>query len=168
MRRPATDAEAKALASGVRLRIIRLCLDRALTNKEIAERLDANPATVLHHVRTLVATGFLVPQEERRGPRGTREVPYLSTTKSWQLSLGDQGAGTNRAMLDAFNDELALLDGQADTANFARLGLRLTPAEWQELQDRFQTLLDEYAGRERTHGRPYSIFLAMYEDRSRD
>ena len=88
MRRPATDAEAKALASGIRLRIIRLCLDRALTNKEIAERLDANPATVLHHVRTLVATGFLVPQEERRGPRGTREVPYLSTTKSWQLSLG--------------------------------------------------------------------------------
>src|ERR1043165_9354697 len=107
MRRPATDAEAKALASGVRLRIIRLCLDRALTNKEIAERLDANAATVLHHVRTLVATRFLVPQEERRGPRGTREVPYLSTTKSWDLSLGDQVSATNRAMLDAFEQELA-------------------------------------------------------------
>ncbi|GAA3231698.1 helix-turn-helix domain-containing protein [Dactylosporangium siamense] len=168
MRRPATDAEAKALASGVRLRIIRLCLDRALTNKEIAERLDANPATVLHHVRTLVATGFLVPQEERRGPRGVREVPYLSTTKSWDLSLGDQEANTNRAMLDAFEQELALLGNQVDAVNFARLGLRLTPEEWQELQDRFEALLDEYAQRDRTHGRPYSIFLAMYEDRSRD
>ncbi|MET7422232.1 winged helix-turn-helix domain-containing protein [Dactylosporangium sp. NPDC005555] len=168
MRRPATDAEAKALASGIRLRIIRLCLDRALTNKEIAERLDANPATVLHHVRTLVATGFLVPQEERRGPRGTREVPYLATTKSWQLSLGGQRAGTNRAMLDAFEQELALLDAEIDAIDFARLGLRLTPEEWEELRVRFQALLDEYAGRERTHGRPYSIFLAMYEDRSRD
>lgn len=168
MRRPATEAEAKALASGVRLRVIRLCLDQALTNKEIAERLGANPATVLHHVRTLVATGFLVPQEERRGPRGAREVPYLATGKSWQLSVGEHGAGTNQAMLEAFQQELALLEDQAGTANFGRLGLRLTPQEWQELQDRFQALLDEYAHRDRTQGRPYSIFLAMYEDRSRD
>src|SRR5439155_18198906 len=61
-RRPATEAEARALASGIRLRILRLCLDRPLTNKEIAERLDANPATVLHHVRKLVDTGFLAAQ----------------------------------------------------------------------------------------------------------
>src|SRR5688500_5107310 len=109
MRRPATDAEAKALASGVRLRIIRLCLDHALTNKEIAARLQANPATVLHHVRTLVSTGFLVPQEERRGPRGSREVPYRSTGKSWELSVGDTGPDANQAMLEAFHQELALL-----------------------------------------------------------
>ena len=36
-----------------------MCLDRALTNKEIAERLDLNPATALHHVRTLVATAHI-------------------------------------------------------------------------------------------------------------
>ena len=59
-RRPATDAEARALASGVRLRILRLCWDEPRTNKEIAARLDRNPATVLHHVRTLVDTGFPV------------------------------------------------------------------------------------------------------------
>ena len=62
-RRPATEAEARALASAIRLRIMRLCLDRPLTNKEIAERLGANPATTLHHVRTLVATGFLAAQK---------------------------------------------------------------------------------------------------------
>src|SRR5262245_44839912 len=50
-RRSATEAEARALASAVRLRIMRLCLDRPLTNKEIAERLGVNPATTLHHVR---------------------------------------------------------------------------------------------------------------------
>ena len=37
-RRPATPAEAKALASPLRLRILRLCLDQALTNKQLAER----------------------------------------------------------------------------------------------------------------------------------
>src|SRR5882672_7388900 len=90
-RRPATEAEARALASAIRLRIIRLCLDRPMTNKEIAARLDANPATTLHHVRKLVSTGFLEPQEERRGTRGAREVPYLSTGKSWTLDVHDSG-----------------------------------------------------------------------------
>ena len=69
-RRPATDAEARALASALRLRVLRLCLHEALTNKEIAKRLERDPATVLHHVRTLVNTGFLVSGEPRPGPRG--------------------------------------------------------------------------------------------------
>ena len=38
-RRPATEQEARTLASPLRLRILRLCLDVSLTNKEIAERL---------------------------------------------------------------------------------------------------------------------------------
>src|SRR5438309_1430220 len=88
-RRRATDAEARALASAVRLRILRLCLDRSLTNKELAAGLDRNPATVLHHVRTLVDTGFLVPEAPRRGARGAREVPYRATGKSWLMD----GAG---------------------------------------------------------------------------
>ena len=168
-RRPATEAEAKALASGVRLRIIRLCLDVPLTNKEIASRLGANPATTLHHVRTLVATGFLVPQEERRGARGSREVPYRSTGKSWTLDVQDAMGGycvANRAMLDAFHEELALVDlGGVD---FARLGVRLTEEERDELSRRFSALLNEYVERGPTPGgRPYSIFLAIYADVSR-
>src|SRR5215475_395787 len=102
-RRPATEAEARALASGLRLRILRLCLDRPLTNKEIAELLGKQPATTLHHVRTLVATGFLEAQEERRGTRGAREVPYLATGKSWVLDVSETRVdGSGRALLDAF------------------------------------------------------------------
>ena len=168
-RRAATEAEAKALASGVRLRIIRLCLDKALTNKEIAERLGANPATTLHHVRTLVATGFLVPGEERRGARGAREVPYRSTHKSWTLDVHEHDvSGGKQAILDAFLDEIRLVDLDTDAGKFARLGLRLTPAECDELESRFTELLDEYATRPPSPGgRPYSIFLGLYEDVSR-
>ncbi|HEY3478086.1 MAG TPA: winged helix-turn-helix domain-containing protein, partial [Streptomyces sp.] len=78
-RRPATEAEAAALASGIRLRIIRLTFSEALTNKELAQRLGRDPATTLHHVRKLVETGFLAAQPPRRGARGAKEIPYLST-----------------------------------------------------------------------------------------
>jgi DNA-binding transcriptional ArsR family regulator len=85
-RRPATAAEAKALAHPLRMRILRLCVDRSLTNKELAEWLGKDPGTVLHHVRTLVVNGFLVPDEVRQGAKGALEKPYRATGKSWTLS----------------------------------------------------------------------------------
>jgi predicted ArsR family transcriptional regulator len=84
-RRPATDAEAKALASSLRVRILRMCLDEPMTNAQIAERLGRPPASVLHHVRTLTATGFLEALPAEEGPRGSRPVPYRATRKSWRL-----------------------------------------------------------------------------------
>jgi len=89
LRRQATDDEARAMASALRLRILRLCLDEPLTNKQIAERLGRDPASVLYHVRRLVRTGFLVPEPARRGARGAREVPYRATGKSWVLEVVD-------------------------------------------------------------------------------
>src|SRR5688500_4309407 len=108
-RRPATPEEAKALAHPLRLRILRLCLDQALTNKQLAERLGKDPGTVLHHVRTLVATGFLVPEGVRQGEKGALEKPYRATGKSWTLSLDEQPAEADaiQAMLEAFLAELA-------------------------------------------------------------
>jgi predicted ArsR family transcriptional regulator len=159
---PPTETEAKALASAFRLRILRLCLDRPLTNKELALKLDANPATVLHHVRTLVATGFLAPQAERRGTRGAREVPYLATRKSWRF---DAPAGS--AIIEAFLDEARHVP--ADDMSLTRLGLRLTDDEYAELRRRLAAVLDEYADRPPTpDGRPVSVFLACHEDVTRD
>src|SRR3954449_12893350 len=95
-----TDAEPRALASELRLRIIRLAMDEALTNREIAERLGRNPATTLHHVRTLVDTGFLDAQPVRRGTRGAREIPYRATLLSWALEFGDDPGGQSAIMLE--------------------------------------------------------------------
>src|SRR5262245_25561708 len=178
-RRPATEAEARALASGLRMRILRLCLDRALTNKEIAELLGAKPATILHHVRTLVATGFLEAQEERRGTRGAREVPYLATGKSWVLDVSEQHiGGSGQAMIDAFLDELRYVDvdssakdffGSENPAGFSRLGLRLPIKDLEEMADRIGEILNEYATRppDMEHGVPFSVFLAIYRDVTR-
>ncbi|WP_199035155.1 ArsR/SmtB family transcription factor [Glycomyces salinus] len=161
----ATEAEAKALASAVRLRIIRLCRDRALTNKELAERLEANPATVLHHVRKLVETGFLEAQDARTGARGAREIPYRSTRKSWTLQYGDRfRANLSTAIMEAYADEVAKVDdpSQVDTS---RLGLLLNEEQHRTVVRRLKELLDELEATEPGPGaRPYSLFLSVHPD----
>ncbi|MEV0583545.1 winged helix-turn-helix domain-containing protein [Nonomuraea sp. NPDC050310] len=167
-RRPATEAEARALASAIRLRILRLCLDTALTNKEIAQRLDANPATVLHHVRKLVDTGFLAAGPARPGPRGSTEIPYRATGKSWLMDVEESGVpGTREAMLDAFLQEVRLAD--LAEARLARLGLRLTAEEVEELDRRLHEVFEEFLARPATPGAtPYSLFYTLHRDVTRD
>jgi predicted ArsR family transcriptional regulator len=162
-RRRATDAEARALASAVRLRILRLCLDAALTNKEIAARLDRNPATVLHHVRTLVDTGFLVAEPARRGTRGAREVPYRATGKSWLMD-GAGGAAPGRdPALAAFLEEVAAAG--EEHLESTRLALRLSAADREELARRLHELLDSYARRPPDpHGEKWSLYLGMHPE----
>jgi len=158
------DADARALASTLRIRILRLCLDEALTNREIATRLDKNPATVLHHVRTLVDRGFLVAEPVRRGARGSREVPYRATRKSWSTP---GGAGQTRVLVDAFLEELALVPN-LDDVQASRLGLRLDEAGYTELTERVYALLEEFAARPiDPDGRPYSLFYVLHEDVTR-
>ncbi|WP_456821034.1 ArsR/SmtB family transcription factor [Cellulomonas sp. URHB0016] len=158
------DADARALASTLRIRILRLCLDEALTNREIAARLDKNPATVLHHVRTLVDRGFLAAEPARRGTRGAREVPYRATGKSWRAPAAP---GRTRVLLDAFLEEFALVP-HPDEVQMARLGLRLDAAGYDELTTRVDAVLQDFAARPATPGgAPYSVFYVMHEDVSR-
>src|SRR5829696_8524276 len=84
-RRPATVQEAKALAHSLRVRILRLCARHELTNKQLADRLDSSPGTVLYHVRLLVEAGLLQQAPVRTGESGALEKPYRSTRQSWWL-----------------------------------------------------------------------------------
>lgn len=161
-RRPATDEEARALTSTLRMRILRVCLGEAHTNKEIAQTLGKDPATVLHHVRRLVDTGFLAAQDVRRGPHGAREIPYLTTGKSWQLSMPSKSP----VLLNTFLDELGLVP--AESVETTRLGLRLSAAERKEFERRLFGLLDEYATRaDSPDGQAISLFLAIHPDPNR-
>jgi predicted ArsR family transcriptional regulator len=161
-RQPASDEEAKALASTLRLRILRICLGEGRTNKEIAEILGRDPASILHHIRTLVRTGFLQPQPERRGARGAREIPYLATKKSWRLSA----PAMDRSMLEAFLQELALVP--REEVYTARLGLRLSPAHLAEFRERLQDLLEETAELPDDPSAPaWSLFVVLHPDPNR-
>jgi DNA-binding transcriptional ArsR family regulator len=165
-RRVATDAEARALASALRLRILRLCLDASLTNKQIAAALGKDPASVLYHVRRLVDTGFLAAEAVRRGTRGSRERPYRATGKSWTVTVIDPAA--NRAgtvaMLDVLRDEAEVVG--YDDVSVTRLGLLLTGAERTELHHRLHALFEEYRLRPTSPGaQPYSAFFVDLPDR---
>ena len=162
-RRPATEEEARTLASPLRLRILRLCLDVSLTNKEIAERLGRDPASVLYHVRRLVRTGFLVAEQERRGARGAREVPYRSTGKSWTLSIGESEDPrlATTTLVEAFVQDATRIG--FEKVDSTRMGLRLTPEEYDELSRRMHELVEEFRLRGST-GAPWSLFIGLHPD----
>jgi predicted ArsR family transcriptional regulator len=167
-RRQATEAEARALASALRLRILRLCLDDELTNKEIAHRLGRNPGSVLHHVRRLVDTGFLAALPERPGSRGSREIPYRATRKSWELTGPEERLpglpSPSQVMLQAFLEELAEAGGEMRIAS--RLALTLTAEHLEEFTERIGGILDEFAARPSDpDGTRWSVFFAMHENR---
>src|SRR5437764_8395870 len=159
-RREATAAEAKALANPLRLRILRLCLDQSLTNKELADRLGKDPGSLLHHVRTLVGTGFLAADEVRAGPTGALEKPYRATGKSWHVSVGDEVRPT-MAIVDAVRAEVEEAgDGGVET--MFRIGLRLTPEQRDRLVARLSALAEEYANAQHPDGAPYGLFTVMH------
>lgn len=155
-------AEAAALASSVRLRIIRLTARRALTNKEIAQRLGKDPATTLYHVRKLVATGFLAAQPERTGARGAKEIPYLGTGLSWRLGdKADFRDHINEAMLAAYLEEVA--DVGTARLHQSRMVAELDAADLAEFTRRVHDLLDELAARPgKPAGQEVGIYVSWY------
>ncbi|HKC27394.1 MAG TPA: winged helix-turn-helix domain-containing protein [Jatrophihabitans sp.] len=159
-RRQATDEEARALASALRMRILRVCLHEPRTNKEIAEILGRDPATTLHHVRRLLDTGFLAADPVRRGTRGSREIPYRATGKSWRLET----PAKDRVLVDAFLDEIALVPLQS--LETARLGLRMSDELKQEFLDRVGEVLEEFRARSdgEKSGTAWSVFFAVHPD----
>jgi DNA-binding transcriptional ArsR family regulator len=160
----ATPEEFKAMAHPLRLRILRLCLHDALTNKEIADRLGKDPATTLHHVRLLLRTGFLRAEPVRSGARGALEKPYRATGKSWDLSVSrpEDKSVEMLAVIDAVRAEV-LEAGPEGWLAGARLGLKLSDERMQELADRLEALIGEYAqGPADADGRRYGLFVNLH------
>ncbi|MCO1659508.1 ArsR/SmtB family transcription factor [Pseudonocardia humida] len=160
-RRPATEAEIAALASSVRLRIIRMTRAEPLTNARIAELLGRDPATTLHHVRKLVRHGFLEPLPARRGTRGAKEIPYRSTGLSWRL----EGAGADpvlaEAVLRAYLDEVTEVGVTA--LEQTRLVVQLRPTEVQSLRAELDAVVQRYAALPVDAGaEPVAIYLSVY------
>jgi len=144
-RREATVREAKALAHPLRLRILRLCGQQELTNKQLADRLGRDPGTVLYHVRQLADAGLLEQAPVRTGGSGALEKPYRSTGRSWWLDnpLAKADADAALVPIEAFWDELREAGPDA-VQTFARFALHLSPEDAAELERRILAILDEY------------------------
>jgi DNA-binding MarR family transcriptional regulator len=154
-------ARNRALSSPLRLRVLRLCLYQARTNKEIADALGMNPASTLHHVRTLVRTGFLLPQEPRQGKRGAREIPYLASGRSWGTTVDNVAP----VVIETFLEEIqGLTPAQI---HVRRLGLKLNTAHSEQMLARFRALADEYAAMPPDDdGVPTSVLFVHHPDQA--
>ncbi len=153
------QSRARALSSPLRLRILRLCLHESRTNKEIADILDLNPATSLHHVRTLVSNGYLAAEESLRGNCGAKEVPYRSTKQSWGTRIPDAAP----MLVDTFLQEIEGLDPQE--IQVIRLGLKLNEESQKDLMSRLRAVIEDYAMRDPDpDGVATSLFLAHHLD----
>ena len=153
----------RALAHPLRLRILRLTLDQALTNKELADRLERDPGTVLHHVRTLVRGGFLTAEKVRGGRRGALERPYRSTGKSWMVRMAPNLDHTV-SVIDAVRDEIVEAGSEASLSTL-RLGVRLRPDDIAELRRRIRLLGDEFEARGDAEGEPIGILAVVHRRR---
>jgi predicted ArsR family transcriptional regulator len=157
------QARGRALSSPVRLRILRLCLHKPRTNKEIAETLDLNPATALHHVRTLLSTGFLAADEARTGNRGAKEIPYRATGLSWHTRIPHSAP----VLVETFLQEIEGL--QPSEIDVWRLGVRLNDEHRAEMMGRIREVFEDYAQRgPDPDGTATSIMLAHHLDRTAD
>ena len=150
----------RALANPLRLRILRVTLHRPLTNKQIAQRLGRDPGTVLHHVRALVAAGFLAAQDVRAGRRGALERPYRATGKSWRVRLLPN-RGYAVSVLDSVRDEM-IEAGEQAALGVVRLGVRLSDKDLVELRRRVTELGDEFEPRDDPNGEPVGILAMVY------
>lgn len=141
----ATVEEARALAHPLRLRILRLCGQLELTNKQLADRLGRDPGTVYYHVRLLARAGFLEQVAVRGGASGALEKPYRSTGRSWWLDspLSEVGGDPVAAPLQAFQEELREA-GPGSVETFSRFMLHLSREDASVLADRILAILDEY------------------------
>lgn len=158
-----TEAEAidlaRALSSPLRLRILRLCAFDARTNKELADLLHLNAGTVLHHVRTLVRTGLLAPQQERTGAGGAREVPYRATGLSWTTPAPNVSV----TLLETMRQQLVGVDPEAVDVTW--LGLRLNAEHREELGRRLADLAVEFKERgPDPDGDAYSLVTVVHPD----
>jgi DNA-binding transcriptional ArsR family regulator len=154
-----TQAQARALSSPLRLRILRLCAFDARTNKELAELLVMNPGTMLHHVRTLVSTGFLAADPERTGAQGAREVPYRATGRSW----GTPVPGQSTVLVETMRQQLVGVD--PETVQMTWLGLRLNAEHQDELSNRLYELVVEFKERgPDPDGDAYSLVTVLHPD----
>jgi len=144
-RRPATVLEAKALAHPLRLRILRLCAQHELTNKQLSDRLGSEPGTVLYHVRLLVEAGLLRQAPVRTGDSGALEKPYRTTEPTWWLDdpLGGAEPDVRFAPIQAFQAELREA-GPESVQLFERFMLHLSAEDIEELDRRILAVLDEY------------------------
>jgi DNA-binding transcriptional ArsR family regulator len=162
--RTATMREAKAKAHPLRLRILRLCWQGEMTNKQLSDELGRDPGSVRYHVRQLVEAGLLEEGPVRHGEHGALEKPYRAKTRTWWLD-DPPGVGADGVLapLDAMREELEAA-GPESVRTFVRFAVRLSEKDAAEFDRRIMAVVDEFmtTGDASSDQPPYGGFVLLH------
>ena len=141
-RRPATPEEARALANPLRLRILRLCLDRSLTNEELAARpWTATPARCSTTSGCSSRPGSSSRTRSGAGRRGAIERPVPGDRQ-----VVDARRGRRARRCPGLGRRVPRRDrgGAAGGVPWSvRLAVRLQPDAREAFEHRLQALVEE-------------------------
>ena len=142
--------EIKAFSDPLRLRIIRVLLDRQATNQQIADELGEPPSKVFHHVRFLVDAGVIRLVETRISGRNVEKF-YRAVARTFILRPDAALLPETRiTALDAELDHLRhdVLESAAadedDGPRILRRIARLNPERLAAFHDQLGNLIREY------------------------
>jgi predicted transcriptional regulator len=139
----------KALGHPLRLRVLEMLggeADEALTNRELAQRLEVDPGHLHFHVRTLLKVGLIQRVEGGHG----REKPYRAVANTIRVApelLTSPGATSDvhEAILDEVNAGWAKFGPQGKFRS-AQVTVRIAPEKvrdlWEMMSDRIDELED--------------------------
>jgi len=148
----------RALAHPTRLALLdHLHAVGEATATECSEFVDESPSSCSYHLRALAKWGFV----EEGEPRAGRERAWRATAARIAFPsdgieatvLRDELVGRQQQRVrDALRREHELPARWRRAAQTSSATLELTPAELEELGERFEQLLDEYRGRDARRG----------------
>ncbi|HJT58447.1 MAG TPA: helix-turn-helix domain-containing protein [Ktedonobacteraceae bacterium] len=157
----------KAVSDPTRSRILGIIQNQPATAKQIAERLDATPGAIGHHLHVLEAAG-LAKVVARRLTRGIVANYYTRTARIFDFCISREIAGESFG-LDIFTNvrnELAeaIESGGEDALlydGFPRI--RLSPERAKYYQERLEALVDDVLHEKPDpDGKVYGVFVAMF------
>ncbi len=165
-----TEQQFKAISDMVRSRILGVIQHQPLTARQIAQRLQATPGAIGHHLHVLEEAG-LIRVVARRLTRGIVASYYTRSARIFDYDLPQDIRGSLSANLDVFSrvqaevmdsiisyeeDELARSDAFPHT--------RLSPEKAMAYQQRFVDLINELIDEEPDpHGVVYGVFFSIFK-----
>ena len=164
------EQQFKAISDMVRSRILGVIQYQPLTARQIAQRLQATPGAIGHHLHVLEEAG-LVKVVARRITRGIVASYYTRSARMFDYNLPPEVRGFLSINLDRMaRVQAELMDSivsheendQVRTDAFPHV--RLSSDKAMEYRQRFMTLLDQLIDEEPDpNGEVYGVFVSIFK-----
>lgn len=154
-----SPARLKALADPVRLLILDLVLERAMSVTELAAEVDRSKGTVAHHVGVLVDAELLRVVRTRR-VRAVEERFYGRTARTIMLPKTDRAMPFADAAIAEYDETAHEAGGVVDSQTLRHA--RIPHARAEEFAARLDELALEFTREPRGGDVEYGLLIALY------